>query len=113
MEKTVTIGGKDIKLKASALLPRIYRNATNKDLIVEMTKLQESISNKDNLDSLDLEIFENIAWAMAYHADNTIPHNPDEWLETIDGVFDIYEILPIIIELWTGNNVTTSKPVKK
>lgn len=113
MEKIVKIGGKDVKLKASALLPRIYRNATGKDLIIEMTTLQQAMQEKQNLESIDLEIFENIAWCMAYHADNSIPNNPDEWLETIDGVCDIYEILPIIIELWTNNITQTSTPVKK
>jgi len=113
MEKIVKIGGKDITLKASALLPRLYRSHIGKDLINDMAKLQKSIESKDNLDALDLEIFENIAWCMAYHADKTIPNTPDEWLETIDGVFDIYTVLPTIIELWANNNVQTSQSVKK
>jgi len=113
MEKLVKIGGKEIKLKASALLPRIYRNLTGKDLIMEMTSLQKSANEKDNLNTVDLQIFEDIAWCMAYHADNTIPDSPDKWLETLDGVCDIYEVLPQIIELWTNNLSQTSTPVKK
>lgn len=113
MEKIVKIGDKEIKLKASALLPRLYRNTIGKDLIVEMTKMQESITEKKDLEAADLEIFENIAWCMAYHADNSIPNTPDKWLETIDGVFNIYEIMPTILEMWVANNSQTSTPVKK
>ena len=52
---------------------------------------------------------------MAYHADKEgkVPHDPDAWLESFDGVFSIYEIFPVILELWGLNQQTTSVPVKK
>jgi hypothetical protein len=52
-----------------------------------------------------LEIFENIAYIMAYHADKTIPSTINEWLDGF-GMFSIYEILPEILELW-GSNLQT------
>ena len=69
--------------------------------------------NDAQLSALDLTIFENVSYMMAKHADKTIPDNPDVWLDSIDGVFAIYEILPQILELWSLNQKTTSVPKKK
>ena len=51
----------------------------------------------------DLEIFENVAYIMAYHADSGIPDTIDEWLDRFD-MFSIYEVLPELLALW-GDNV--------
>lgn len=59
----------------------------------------------------DLEIFENVAYIMAFHADPTIPKTIDEWLEQFD-MFSIYEVLPEILELW-GTNLITDVEAKK
>jgi hypothetical protein len=59
----------------------------------------------------DLEIFENVAYIMAFHADPTIPKTIDEWLEQFE-MFSIYEILPEILELW-GTNLITDVQSKK
>ena len=58
-----------------------------------------------------LEVFENIAYIMAKHADAAIPASPDEWLEQFN-TFSIYEILPQLIDLW-GLNVETQVKSKK
>ena len=59
-----------------------------------------------------LEVFENIAYIMAKHADpENVPDNPDEWLEAFN-TFSIYEVLPQLIELW-GLNVETQAESKK
>ena len=34
----------------------------------------------------------------------------EEWLDSIDGLFSIYEAMPVIIELWTEQQITTAKP---
>ena len=59
----------------------------------------------------DLEIFENVAYIMAYHADNSIPATIEEWLDQFD-MFSIYEVLPQILELW-GDNIATDVQAKK
>ena len=59
----------------------------------------------------DLEIFENVAYIMAYHADNTIPDNIDDWLDQFE-MFSIYEVLPEILALW-GTNLITDIDSKK
>ena len=48
---------------------------------------------------------------MAYHADNSIPANIDDWLDQFE-MFSIYEVLPQILELW-GQNMITDVQAKK
>ena len=59
----------------------------------------------------DLEIFENVAYIMAWHADPTIPGTIEEWLDEFE-MFSIYEILPEILKLW-GTNLLTDIESKK
>ena len=64
-----------------------------------------------NLDLFSLELFENIAYIMAKHADPSIPDSPEEWLDGFN-TFSIYQVLPEIIRLW-GLNVQTTVASKK
>ena len=64
-----------------------------------------------NLDLFSLEMFENIAYVMAKHADPNIANSPEEWLDEFN-TFSIYQVLPSIIELW-GLNVQTDIESKK
>ena len=57
------------------------------------------------------EMFENIAYVMAKHADPSIPDTPEEWLDGFN-TFSIYQVLPQIIELW-GLNTRTEVQAKK
>ena len=59
----------------------------------------------------DLEIFENVAYIMAYHADPSVPATIEAWLDEFD-MFSIYEVLPQILELW-GTNMATDVSAKK
>lgn len=129
MERSVLIGGKETRMRASALIPRLYRYKFDRDMVTDMRQLQKAynkameVRNKEEateeeirdaqLSAMDLTIFENVAWLMVKHADPTAPDDPDAWLDGIDGVFSIYEVLPVILELWKVNNATTSVPVKK
>lgn len=127
MEKTVNIGGTDVRMRASALIPRLYRFKFGRDMVSDMRQLQKSYAKAAalpetateeerqdaQLSVLDLTIFENVAWLMAKHADKSVADNPDEWLDSFEGVFTIYEVLPQILELWSMNQATTSTPKKK
>ena len=42
MEKTVTIDGKTVTLRASALVPRLYRHLIGRDIIRDMATLKKS-----------------------------------------------------------------------
>ncbi|MGI6735962.1 MAG: hypothetical protein ACOX41_01450 [Anaerovoracaceae bacterium] len=104
--KTIEIDEKPVTFRASAAIPRLYRNKFHRDIYRDLSKLQKSIDENDaensSLDTFSLELFENIAWLMAKHADKEVPDTPEEWLDEFS-TFSIYEILPQIIELWGLN----------
>ena len=61
----------------------------------------------------NLEMFENIAYLMAKHADpDSVPNTPEEWLEQFN-TFSIYTVLPKIIELWGLNTEQQAESKKK
>lgn len=123
MEKVIDFGGQQIPMRASALVPRLYRFKFGRDMMSDMRALQKSMENVlkakkagDDTAELtldDLTIFENVAYIMAKHADPAVPSDPEEWLDSLEGVFSIYAALPEMLELWGLNNLTTSVPVKK
>ena len=115
-EKTVKVGDREVKFRSSAAVPRLYRIKFKRDIFRDIAKLEKNFAEKGNeelsiLDIDDLEIFENVAYIMAWHADPSIPETIDEWLEDFE-MFSIYEILPEILELW-GDNLMTQVDVKK
>ena len=107
MIRKIEIDGQEVAFKASAAIPRIYRIRFGRDIYADLAKLEKAINKNDEgasgLDVFSLELFENIAYIMAKHADNSIPDTPEEWLDQFS-TFSIYQILPQIIELWGLNN---------
>ena len=69
------------------------------------------MEDASTLDTFSLEMFENIAYVMAKHADTNIPDTQEEWLDGFN-TFSIYQVLPQLIELW-GLNVQTDVSAKK
>ena len=116
MTKKIQIDGKDVVFKASAAIPRIYRLKFHRDIYKDLRDLEKAVSSsseeESNLDLFSLEMFENIAYIMAKHADpTTVPDSPEEWLDEFS-TFSIYQVLPQIIELW-GLNVRADVEAKK
>ena len=113
--KKVEIDGKQVPFKASAAIPRIYRIKFNRDIYKDLRSLEKAVGEggeeNSNLDLFSLEMFENIAYVMAKHADPNIPDTPEQWLDEFN-TFSIYQVLPSIIELW-GLNVQTEVESKK
>ena len=113
--RKVEIDGKQVPFKASAAIPRIYRIKFNRDIYKDLRSLEKAVGEGDeensNLDLFSLEMFENIAYVMAKHADPNIPDTPEEWLDEFN-TCSIYQVLPSIIELW-GLNVQTEVESKK
>ena len=113
--KTITIDGQEVAFRASAAIPRIYRVKFHRDIYKDLRALEKAVGDnsesESNLDMFSLEMFENIAFVMAKHADPTIPDTPEEWLDNFS-TFSIYQVLPSIIELW-GLNVQTDIQSKK
>ncbi|MCC8075281.1 MAG: hypothetical protein LIO95_04950 [Clostridiales bacterium] len=105
--KIIEIDGQEVRLKASAAIPRIYRMKFGRDILQDMNGLstvtQESDADASSLDPEVLTMFENVAYTFAKHADpKGVPDSPDEWLEEF-GTFSIYTALPEILDLWADN----------
>lgn len=115
IEKTIEISGKPVRFRASATIPRLYRAKFKRDIFRDLAKLENAYGKKakdgGDFQIDDLEIFENVAYIMAYHADPAIPATIDEWLDQFD-MFSIYQVLPQILTLW-GENLYTDVPSKK
>ena len=115
MTKTISIDGREVTFKASAAVPRLYRLKFRRDIYKDLAELDKAVDKNDpehsTLDSFSLELFENIAFIMAKHADPSIPDSPEDWLDEFN-TFSIYQVLPQIIELW-GLNVATDIESKK
>lgn len=113
--KNLEIDGKQVPFKASAAIPRIYRIKFGRDIYKGLSALEKAVGKdkeeSSSLDMFSLEMFENIAYVMAKHADLGIPDTPEEWLDEFN-TFSIYQILPQLIELW-GLNVKTDVEAKK
>lgn len=113
--RTVTVSGKDVTFQSSAAIPRLYRIRFRRDIFQDLSALEKSFNTKGEKGALeigDLEVFENITYIMAKHADPTIPDDISEWLEDFE-MFSIYEILPEILEMWNINMQTDVAPKKK
>lgn len=118
--KTIEIDGKEVTFKASAAVPRIYRIKFGRDLFVDLQKIAKSVDEKgkkknkeeSEIPIEDLEMFENISYVMAQHADpRNTPGDIVEWLEQFQ-TFSIYKILPEIMKLWNLNKETKSEAKK-
>lgn len=141
MERTILIDGKEVRLRASASIPRLYRIKFRRDIIHDMAFIskaldkslrarkaaelaeskteakEETAGQAVALEASDipleaLTMFENVAYLMAKHADPTVPSNPEEWLDGFE-TFSIYQVFPVIQEMWEANLQTQSVPVKK
>ena len=116
IEKTVKIGEQEVRFRSSASVPRLYRIKFKRDIFKDLSKLEQSFKDKggengSRMEIEDLEIFENVAYIMAFHADPSIPGTIDEWLEQFE-MFSICEVLPEILQLW-GTNMITDGESKK
>lgn len=122
LRKKVEIDGREVEFKASAAVPRIYRMKFRRDLFMDLQKVAKSVEKKGKKEGKEsknseipienLEMFENIAYVMAQHADpQNVPADIMEWLEQFD-TFSIYQILPVILNLWNMNEETQSQAKK-
>lgn len=84
----------------------IERLEIHKDLDALGRAVGNGDEDSSHLDMFSLEMFENIAYIMAKHADSSIPDSPEEWMDEFS-TFSIDQMLPKIIELWWLNVQTT------
>lgn len=117
MEKTINIDGKEVRLRATAAVPRLYRIKFGRDIMQDLSKLsdayEKATTEQERFEATDLGLFENVAYIMAKHADkDAVPSSVEEWLDSFE-VFSVYQVLPEILTLWNLNTLTTAKPKKK
>ena len=123
MEKTIMIDGREVRLRASAAIPRLYRIKFRRDILQDMQTIKKAVekSARENakeagqMSSIPLEaleLFENVSYLMAKHADPAIPSTVEEWLDGFE-TFSIYTVFPTIEELWMANVQQLSTPAKK
>lgn len=122
IKKNILVDGIEVPFKASAAVPRLYRLKFGRDIYRDFAALQSAVEESEDEDSDEkktsalsiesLEVFENVAYIMAKHADpENVPDNPDDFLEQFN-TFSIYEVLPQLIDLW-GLNIETQAESKK
>lgn len=112
--KTIEICGQPVRFCASAGTPRLYRLKFKRDIFADMQKLTKEFQERNagaDLAVESLEIFENVAYIMAFQADRTIPDTIDQWLDQFE-MFSIYEVLGELVQLW-GDNLFTASTAKK
>ncbi len=102
MEKIIEIDGQKVNMKATAATPRKYRIMFRRDIMSDMVTLSKSLKNAESGEAefsrMDLEIFENVAFIMAKQGGSKAA-DIDEWLDNFK-MFDIYTVLPQILEMW-------------
>ena len=116
MEKTLVIDGREVKFRATAAVPRLYRIKFRRDIIQDMQAIQTAMKEQEedgkSLPPEALTMFENVAYIMAKHGDkDAVPNDPDEWLDSFS-TFSIYEIFQEIVDLW-GLNMESTSTAKK
>ena len=117
MEKIIRIDGRDVPFRATAAVPRLYRIKFGRDIMQDMKAIRDDIEKAQNgekpIPVKTLEVFENVAYLMAKHANpNLEAKSPEEWLDGFS-TFSIYAVFPQIFELWAANNAGLSVPKKK
>lgn len=117
MDKIIQIDGRDVRFRATAAVPRLYRIQFGRDIMRDISQLQKEIQKAreegGDLSSASLEIFENVAFLMAKHADpESVPDTVGDWLDEFE-TFSIYTVFPEMLELWNINMATLNKSKKK
>lgn len=128
MEASVVIDGREVRFRATAAVPRLYRIKFRRDILQDFNAVQKAVERAQeaakaaegedtapasSLPLEALELFEDMAYIMAKHADpEGVPGDPGEWLDTF-GVFSIYHVFPVIRALWEGNTEAIDYAKKK
>lgn len=84
--RKVTIGAKEMELRASPLAPLFYKQAFNADLLVDITKLMPLAEGlkQGTFDGFDTVLLLQFAYAMARAGDKTQALGFEDWLESLE-----------------------------
>lgn len=106
MEKTIRIDGKDYKMKSSAYTQFAYKNETGRGLLSDIMDLQKLNLDKVNenvdiIDKLNATVLQ-MAYCMIKEADKSQVSNFEEFLRSIENLYDNTEWITETIELATS-----------
>lgn len=102
MERTVTIDGKDVVLKASAYNLVLYRAEFGEDIFVAKSDVFSALEGTTlNLRKIDGLGTAKMLWCMAKTADEKLP-GFNEWMKSIDDL-PIIDLLSDNLELFVSN----------
>ena len=106
MTTTINVGGVPVAFKATGSTLRRYRDKFNRDLFEDFgTIVNGEISGEV------MTLVQNFAYIMAKQADDNVPEDVEEWLDSFE-TFPFNEVAPAVIKLWQMSNIT-SVEVKK
>lgn len=138
MEKVVEIDGKPVKLRCTAVLPRLYRATFGRDFFGDIDAIskadKEDKADKNEQDKADknndtpkrkrrkksnptsrtVTFIENLAFLMARSGDpQHTPSSITEWLDSFDDPQAVLSVADEVLALYQLNNRTTASPKKK
>ena len=110
IERTIDIDGRQVNLKASAAVPRLYRDKFQRDIFIDFSEI-----GKEKSGISEKEFFENAAYIMAKHADpQSVPEEISKWLEEFSFMaFAKISVKQAIMEMWNDNRTQTAESKKK
>lgn len=115
MEKTILVDDREVKFKATASTPRVYRQAFGRDIFTDIQSIISGMTSADDMPIECLESFENIAFCLNSQAEGrsfnreNVETLMEEWLDGFE-TFSIYHIFPQIMDLWRLNTEQTVEP---
>ena len=103
MRKTITINGKEYIAKASAYTQFKYKNDTGRRMISDLQKIGE-LANKPESEQIEgiedlIELSLKMAYIMIEEADSKQVSSYDDFLKSIDELFDNQEWITDVITL--------------
>ncbi len=106
MKKIITISGKEYTMKSSAYTQFKYKNDTGRRMLQdlqELAKLQDA-SEEDMIGGIDdlTEIVLKMAYVMIEEADSSQVKGYDEFLKSIENLYENTDWISEVIELATS-----------
>lgn len=107
MEKIINISGKDYHMKSSAFTQFAYKNHTGRSFLSDVQKLSGiTVDDLTNVDGL-IELLLDVSYVMIKEADPTKFASEEDFLKSIDSLFDepdwVEQVIALAITPISGN----------
>lgn len=100
MERTITINGAAVPMKATASTLRRYRAQYGRDLLEDFPQIQAAMAAGGAQNGKALDMVSDLAFIMAKQADpQGVPGDPLEWLDSFD-VWNVADFAADVVYLW-------------